>query len=388
MASRGVSQHSYKGVEIPSEYNANLGPFSKLANAYVNSVSRTHGAVYHINKAYGFARSIDEQAQLAARMDAKNGLGNYNDRYKFYAENPTTNMIMNAASSAEELTLQNKNGITEAILQVKGTAARHGVKPIVDVAVPFSTVPSNILLKSLEYTGGLPIGAAKAIKATILKEDWSADQQRAWANTVGRGTVGAAAITLGMYLYSKGLVSPPDNKTYTPATLKVGDKYFPISDKAPAGTLLTIGAIMASNKKTRDEDIFNALTADAPMAENNPLTNIVNNPGEFAGQEVKGFIPGFVQDYAGHMDKSRRITNVPGNTKQTFVNTVQSGIPKEREKLAPNGERPYDPADPLRLRNNPLAPRNIKKPGSNFGGIGLFGGLERILKLSNGCITF
>ena len=354
---RGVSMHAMKGLDIPAEYNANLGPFSTLANAYVNSVSRTHGAVYHVNKVYGFARSIDEQAQLAARVDAKRNGGDYQERYRYHSENPTTQMIVNAASAAEELTLQNRNAITQSIQSIKGVAASKGVKPLVDLSVPFSTVPSNILLKGLEYTGGLPLGVAQLIKRSFNKEVMTPAQQRSWSNTMGRGTTGAAAIALGTYLYQKGLITPPDSKKFIPAMLKLGGKYLPISDKAPAGTLMTIGSILASKRgDDQYKEIFNALMADAPMAESNPLTNIKDNPSGYLGQQAKSMlIPGTIQDIAGHLDPDKRVTNVPGNAKATVMDSIKSGIPVLRQSLQPKGARDYDPADPWRLRSSAAA---------------------------------
>ena len=350
--------------DVKGEYSANLGLFSPAANAYVNAVYRVHGAYYHLNEVMAADRSLQEQAHLAAKADAKSGVGGYQERLNHYKDNPTPVMLASMAADAETAVFTNENRMSQIIAAGKRVAGPY--KPLTDAVIPFSTVPVNIIARGLEYTpGGVIAPAARAAYIKALNKEMTPEMQRRFANTMGRGSVGTAAIALGTYLYSKGMLTPPDSKSHTPAFMKIGGKYVPVSDKAPAGTLLAVGALMGARNWSGDskaqtentKEIITALIGDTPMLSgDNQAQTLAADPARFAQGYAGSAVPGAVQDLAGALDPMRRKPDKDASLPAQAGQSVEEGIPGLREKVPANGPRLYNPLDPLRLRDSPSPP--------------------------------
>lgn len=132
-----------------------------VADAYINLVFRTLQAEDALFKVYAFRRSIEEQAQTRAQTEAgvKVGLTKkpYKERYQELLANPTAAMQVEAAQFADDMTYQNTNPISTAITRAKNV--HYLAKAAIEIPLPFDRTPTNIVLRTLEYT---PLGFAKA----------------------------------------------------------------------------------------------------------------------------------------------------------------------------------------------------------------------------------
>lgn len=137
-----------------------------LIDAYVNYSFRTLSAEDAFYKTYAFRRSLEEQAKTIAITDARTSKGlSVKGRTEQLLKNPSPNMQMKAIADAEYATYQNDNLLSTAISKTKNYLQEHGAgagKTALDFILPFDRTPTNIVLRSLDYT---PLGFARSLAA-------------------------------------------------------------------------------------------------------------------------------------------------------------------------------------------------------------------------------
>jgi hypothetical protein len=209
--------------------NPVLNAATPAINAAVRLPMRTHGAVYHVLGSAMYNRGISEAATIAVRMAekmkgvklspaARRGLEQH------LRANPTQEMIEHAKAYHGEQMFTNPNLLSDT---VSGATHKSGpaIKGVVDAAMPFMKVGSNIAGREMEYTG---LGAARhgldyaMNKAAGKQEPYTDAQKAGLAKSISRPIIGGAAGALAAYeLYKKGIVTAPNDQTGDPGSVNI-----------------------------------------------------------------------------------------------------------------------------------------------------------------------
>jgi hypothetical protein len=132
---------------------------SRIIDAWVKLNFRALSAEDALFKAYGFRRSLEEQAKTISQTEAKkNKSVDRRAVIKNLLDNPTPEMIAQASLDADFLTFQNDNKISSGIERLKD-ANEYG-RFLIEQIAPFDRTPTNVVLRALDYT---PAGYARAI---------------------------------------------------------------------------------------------------------------------------------------------------------------------------------------------------------------------------------
>src|SRR5262245_54210304 len=336
-----------------SAYSSNIGltPInsgSKILDTYVNGTFRLLDAEDRVSRVLAIRRSLEEQAKLIVSAQIKSGSpkGVYAERVNFLIKNPTEAMAARAAGDAEIATFNNPNVVNTAF-----TAFRERLTPggqtALDIFFPFVRTPTNIIARMLEYS---PVGFGKnavQIAKAITKKAFSEAEQRAFAQTFGRASIGSALIALGYKLYDSGQMTGlyEDEPTKSaldqamgkpPGSIKVGKDWYQLTGFAPLGNLLAIGASLAregegSLPSAGDiAKIAGSAIEQQPLLQgtasiNNLLTGRTNIPNEL-GRQAGSFVPTIASDIAEAIDTQQR-------EKKGFAAQIQTRIPGLREQL-------------------------------------------------------
>lgn len=111
--------------------------------------------------------------------------------------------VERAIQEANYATFTEDNAVRDLINRAKQTK---GFGDIVDLIIPFSGVPTNIIKRMWQFSPfSLAINVAGAFKNAIQGKTFN---QRELANSIARGVVGTAAFGLGMLLYTLGFLRP------------------------------------------------------------------------------------------------------------------------------------------------------------------------------------
>lgn len=357
-----------------------LASKSKILNTYVNTVFRALKAEDQLFKTYAMRRSLESQAKVMALNDAREGTisrSKVADQTKSYIENPTSEMSTQAILDAEVATFQNDNKFSSALASGRAELGDVGNFAI-DMVLPFSKTPTNIIARTLEMT---PLGygknAAQVAKAIVNKSFTEADQ-RSFATTFGRASVGSGLILLGYGLAAKGMMTGlPDtdwrkraqdeSKAPHAAILDpLTDRWFSLTRLSPIGTLLAIGATLhrdmhekAPTGKSRAGNVIGGVgqvILDQPMLRAaKEVSDMISEPDRTptkAGRMASSFIPAVVDDVGNLTDKVQR---KPG----TFREAIKGRIPGLRQSLKPRTNAAGQPIkteltdviDPFRSRS-------------------------------------
>jgi len=216
---------------IQPEYSSHIpGKVGDAVNAVVRAPLRAHSAFFHIMQTGAIERGLNEWANLEATKQvdpALKGKAKAEAVSKAAADmrlNPTQQGLDFAHNFAKEQLFTNDNAMSETMAsarknigdkdKARGTNNLKKFDAATTLLVPFNKVPVNVGGKSIEYGGGLGTSAyaagdaafngmktAKAFKAGLASDNVSPEQQRIWANTIGRGALGAGAMLLGSLIH-------------------------------------------------------------------------------------------------------------------------------------------------------------------------------------------
>ncbi len=317
---------------------------SKVFDNYVNGVFRVLAAEDKIFRVYATRRSLQERAKLAAISEARQGTinrGEIGRRTREFLDDPTEDLVAASAADAEFAVFANENFINREIVapmrqRLRQTPTGQAVNFVFDRLVPFTKTPTNILARTLEYSGvDAPIQVARAIFRKLKTgQGFDAQQQREFAQSFGRATVGSAGlITLGYKLaewgYMTGLYEDERSKTARDlaAGRPPGSIYNPLTKTwhqviglAPLGTLMAIGASIQRETAQEREDesqtagkllgIATSTVKEQPlMIGIREISELLDRPSttlDVAGQFAGTVVPSIVGDIAETFDPTQR----------------------------------------------------------------------------------
>ena len=185
------------------------------------------------------ARSIFSQAIASGKTRGLKGK-ELTDYVNEIAENPSDEILENAALDAEVAVFQNRTTLGDLARGIQKSST------IGEVIVPFSRTPSAVAMQIIHYT---PIGAAAEVMNQIHEGKFN---QRAFSHAFGRATVGTGLLAIGAALVAKGLLlldypkGEKERKLWElegkkPYAVKIGDKWRSVYVLGPAGNVLLIG---------------------------------------------------------------------------------------------------------------------------------------------------
>lgn len=342
---------------------------NKILDTYVNKSFDALNAEDAFYKGYAVRRSLEDRARATARtelMQRKIGKNELNSRIQELVKAPTTEMAAGAVADAETALFQNKNRISSGVGKFKAELGKGGAFGM-DMILPFDKTPTNIILRTLDYS---PAGYARAVRPLVkaaMNKAMTAEEQRAFSTAIGRATTGTGIIALGGILAAKGMVTGFYDKEEAkktgapPGSLILGGRSYAIAPLGPVGLLLTLGATLhrEGTRPLKDpgERSNRVLKGAASVAGQLPflestkeLNDAVTGDRSIttaAGRMASSFVPQFVGTAAKLADTDEREA-------KGFVAPTQARIPGLRNYLPANKRRMKtewsDVVDPFQSR--------------------------------------
>ncbi len=380
----GISETDLARLQLDREIKSG----SKILDAYVNGTFRLLNAEDVVIRTYAYRRAIEDRIVSLARTEVKQGRlapGKLSERVRELRNATPEDMVAEAIADAEVAVFTNNNLVSQALGKAKDELAKtpggKWVNFATDTVMPFTKTPTNIIARMLEYS---PLGFGKnAYQAAgaITKQAFTDAEQRAFAQTFGRASIGSALIALGWKLGEAGLLTGlyEDEASKrsrdmaagrTPGAIRIGDTWRQVTGFAPLGNVLAIGASLAREygQERADESqtsakmagvAFNAV-AEQPLLE---AAKSLAQPGpasETAGKLAGSFIPTMVSDVAELIDPQQRDARGQGFTAQIAKRTpfARQSLPPAVDALGkPLEDRASQMIDPTRgttAREGPL----------------------------------
>lgn len=252
-----------------------------------------------------------------------------------------------ATANAMEATFKNANVIADIVNQAKRNSSP-GVSAAIDVLIPFTTTPSNILSLMGDYS---PVGFGKMI---------AKDGPAAKIDAFSKASVGTAMLALGFALRNAGIITGGEDDDKDKAALDKatgqGTYSFPLSiggsvsyDWAqPVGSLMAFGAEIADAVKGQeswDSALMNAIytagdaTLNLSLFQN--IISVLRGSGKPTQQIIDAImeggatqlVPGLAGDIAKIIDGTVRSTYTGGNVFDDIGAKVLSTTPGFSKKL-------------------------------------------------------
>ncbi len=252
-----------------------------------------------------------------------------------------------ATANAMEATFKNANVIADIVNQAKRDSSP-AVSAAIDVLIPFTTTPANILSLMGDYS---PVGFGKMI---------AKDGPAAKIDAFSKASVGTAMLALGFALRNAGIITGGEDDDKDKAALDKatgqGTYSFPLSiggsvsyDWAqPVGSLLAFGAEIADAMKGQegwDSALMNAIytagdsTLNLSLFQN--IISVLRGSGKPTQQIIDAImeggatqlVPGLAGDIAKIIDGTVRSTYTGGNVFNDIGAKVLSTTPGFSKKL-------------------------------------------------------
>lgn len=279
----------------------------------------------------------------------------------------TQDMINIATNEALERTWQDNNNYTRAVLNVRESLNKIGIKDygLGDVLIPFAKTPANLTKAIIDYS---PAGVVNAItdgvklSRSLENGQFDAQMQHKFVQSAGKATAGTMLYILGYALAEAGITSgggddDKDAKSFMKNVLGVNDYSIEIGGHSftydwaqPVAAPFAITAdIYESKKENKDltEAIMSSLnTAGNLILEQSFMDSInsvlTNNEGIVSGlQEAildlpARAIPTFSKQIADMIDGTTRQQYVAGKPLESAKNSILAKIPFASQTLAPS----------------------------------------------------
>lgn len=252
-------------------------------------------------------------------------------------EGITREAIDFATANAMEATFKNANLIASLINKVKRESSP-GVAMAVDVLIPFTTTPANIMHLMGDYS---PIGFAKM---------FAKDGPAAKIDAFSKATVGSAIMALGFALRNADMITggEDDDKDKAALDKATGRGNYSIGGKVsydwaqPAGSLLAFGAEIADaikGQESWDSALMNAIytagdsTLNLSLFQN--VISVLKGSGKPTQQIIDSImdggatqlVPGLAGDIAKIIDGTVRSTYTGGNAFDDTAAKVKAVTP-------------------------------------------------------------
>ncbi len=242
-----------------------------------------------------------------------------------------------ATANAMEATFKNANLVASLINKVKRESSP-GVSMAVDVLIPFTTTPANILTLMGDYS---PVGFAKM---------FAKDGPAAKIDAFSKATVGSAIMALGFALRNANMITggEDDDKDKAALDKATGRGNYSIGGKVsydwaqPAGSLLAFGAEIADAIKGQESwgsALMNAIytagdsTLNLSLFQN--VISVLKGSGKPTQQIIDSImdggatqlVPGLAGDIAKIIDGTVRSTYTGGNAFDDTAAKVKAVTP-------------------------------------------------------------
>ena len=335
LASRGMS-HPLLPANHP-DFHTGMG----LLDTYVNGVFRMHEGAYAALRVFALHRAMLELAHLGSLNAVRRGLVPKAQqealRQHLYSQ-PSPAMMGAAISAAEEATLTNANAFSKMYQGAYDKAPAAG-RFLMSQTVPFPKIESNVAGRSLEMATGAASGPIRFALQVMKKNGFTADDQRKFSMTFGRGMVGLGLIALGMMIAAKKKGQASDEKRHQPGAVLYGGRSFPTNTVAPMSNLLQLGIDLMSGREqgggaaSHAGDAVANLLMEQPYLKANPgdLTEILTSGSDAKrqiGQQAGSFVPSILADVAAQQDPYKRKQSEP-------LDFVKNRVPGLRQTLSP-----------------------------------------------------
>lgn len=242
-----------------------------------------------------------------------------------------------ATANAMEATFKNANLVASLINKVKRESSP-SVSMAVDVLIPFTTTPANILTLMGDYS---PVGFAKM---------FAKDGPAAKIDAFSKATVGSAIMALGFALRNADMITggEDDDKDKAALDKATGRGNYSIGGKVsydwaqPAGSLLAFGAEIADaikGQESWDSALMNAIytagdsTLNLSLFQN--VISVLKGSGKPTQQIIDSImdggatqlVPGLAGDIAKIIDGTVRSTYTGGNAFDDTAAKVKAVTP-------------------------------------------------------------
>lgn len=257
-----------------------------------------------------------------------------------------------ATANAMEATFKNANAIATALNNLKRNSSV--ASAALDVLLPFTTTPANIMKLTLDYS---PLGFFKALGSNIMGKSTMAQR----IDLISKATTGSALMALGFALRAMGKITgaEPDDEDeaewqkangWQAYSLrgKDGGWYYAYDWAQPVGSMLVFGSEIYDAIQGREDwrdAVFNAVYASGDSALNMSLfQNILGvlkgtgSPTEKVLEEIitggaTQFLPGIAGAIARTIDETKRSTYTGGDVIDDTKARLQANTPFASKKL-------------------------------------------------------
>ena len=372
---------------------------SKLLDLYINLPFRVLAAEDKVFRVYAFRRALEDRALSMAKTEAKQGTlpqslsrrpMTVRDRARQIVAEAQAgvreDLVTEALSDAEVATFNNSNKFGDAVQAAKEKSGQVG-RFAIDLAIPFSTVPSNVVSRALDYAG---VGVPRTLIKSAISRSFTAEDQRAFSQAVGRAGTGIPLIMLGWQLASAGLMTgayDDDDQGdrdrdevagRKPGAIRIGNKWHEIVGFSPFGNLLTLGATLheAHTEEIKEGQSRFAKTAkraaDAtifthPLAEGTKEAGRAISTGDLsrAGRNIaSSFVPAYVATAAEIGDDTARQAGTVGEAVKRRVPGLRNQLPARLDAFGrpvpqPNAFNPFRSSE-ARETSDPIIAEMIR----------------------------
>jgi len=375
-----IWKHGAKAQQLEKfDFPRELMTKHEWLNTYVNKVRRAQGAMDAPFRAYALRRSLEDQARVLAineKRAGKLGAAAIGKRAAQLAKAPSEEMLANAAAHSEFAVFANKTMLGQGL---KGFRNALAVPPsqlpdaaqkawratgrwgqgLFDMVLPFTSTPSAIVSRVMEYAVGAPVGLVRAAATKAVTKTFTPAQQKRISEMIGRGMVGPALMYAGWKLAESGHMTgmspelPSDRGTMEaanrlPGAIKIGGRWHQVGALSPGGNLMVSGAHMYeefTNPKKPFELGAAALSSGLRSVKEQPMLTGMEDITEAArsgksfekmGQRMIGsFVPTAVADVGRLLDPSRRETRAQGPMASAMerIPGVRTALPPRRDNF-------------------------------------------------------
>ena len=344
----GATREQLERLELPFELRSR----SRVANAIVNYVGRYRTIIDLPAYNQAFERARVERAILQAKHESKYDSSlNVRRRAREILSRRNEALDTLAATDAAVMTFHDASVVSRPIAAARQASA--GADAAISVVLPFDRANTSVFLKGLQYSGlGVVESGVRGFHA-LYKGSFTPEQQRAMAQSFGRGATGLALVPLGYALAGKDLITgtTDDKQGQAERDRAVGRQalsfYNPITKGwtklellGPAAIPLAIGAtIYRGHNQTEAQGGGHYARAASEILMQAPQLRgakeavqlVTGTGGDLAtrtGRFLGGFIPSASSDLAWATDSRERDA-------QSFKGQIYNRVPGLRNTLAP-----------------------------------------------------
>lgn len=384
-----------------------LSSGSKIIDVATNSVFRILGAEDRLFYNGHLRRNILDRARAQALTERRtNKSVDVAARTKELAGNPSEQLQADAKHDALVATFNNNNKLSDMIQSGRSKIGDVGNFAL-DLVMPFDRTPTNILMRMVEASpAGFVKNGGQIVKAIVKKSFTEADQ-RAFAQTFGRATIGTGLIALGYKLAAMRLATGPSDDEPSKRSRDVAAGRSPMAIRAPGGDWHQIGAFSplgnlvavgaglyreenqsikdVSKRPAKMAAIATKTLLEQPMLKGtSDIIDAIKQPGtasEKAARTAASFVPTGLADIAGVADSKRReahgigqqfANRLPGLRNTLPEATDALGRPLEQRRtaaidptLTSTAKERTDPVDKELVRLDVGVSKVAKKPGED-----------------------